>query len=64
MVATEAVCLLAGTPPWDLKTEMLAGLYRRVLEMRAEPGIVSLSEMAAWQDDARHNIIGTLGRPA
>ena len=53
-VSTEAACALAGTPPWDLEAEVLAEVYRRVAEFRAESGMrPPPEEVREWREAAR-----------
>ncbi|CAB3230287.1 unnamed protein product [Arctia plantaginis] len=53
-VSTEAACALAGTPPWDLEAEVLAEVYRRVADFRAESGFRPPPEdVREWREAAR-----------
>ncbi|CAB3235600.1 unnamed protein product [Arctia plantaginis] len=53
-VSTEAACALAGTPPWDLEAEVLAEVYRRVADCRAESGFRPPPEdVREWREAAR-----------
>lgn len=50
-ISYEAACVLAGTPPWDLEAEVLADVYRRGAEVRAEGARPCTEETRHW----RHN---------
>ncbi|CAB3247850.1 unnamed protein product [Arctia plantaginis] len=53
-VFTEAACALTGTPPWDLEAEVLAEVYRRVADFRAESGFRPPPEnVCEWREAAR-----------
>ncbi|XP_063547540.1 uncharacterized protein LOC134754988 [Cydia strobilella] len=56
-VSYEAACVLAGTPPWDLDVAVLADVYWRVTEARAEGIQPPLEEVRRWRLDSRRVLL-------
>ncbi len=57
-VSFDAACLLAGTPPWELEAEVLAGVYRRRAVMRAGGVADPDSEVSRqWRSEAEQALL-------
>lgn len=54
-ISTEAACVLAGSPPWDLEAAALARLYERRRELRSGGDRATVTER--WKSHARRSTV-------
>lgn len=54
-ISTEAACVLAGSPPWDLEAAALARLYERSRELRSRGDPPTVTER--WKSHARRSTV-------
>lgn len=54
-ISTEAACVLAGSPPWDLEATALARLYERSRELRSRGDPATVTER--WKSHARRSTV-------
>lgn len=56
-ISFEAACVMAGTPPWELDAEMLAGVYWQRWDYRRQGQWPTLEEAKRQQEAARKTLI-------
>ncbi|XP_049871151.1 uncharacterized protein LOC126370360 [Pectinophora gossypiella] len=56
-ISHEAACVLAGTPPWDLDAEVLAEVYVRCAEAKAQGDGPDPEDLDRWRKRAQRNLL-------